>query len=208
MKISRNAILKNVGPLLENAPEKIYGLVARLLDEKELTEAKEAELKRQADAMKSLYDDQKSRFQEAVRENGVLTRLLEELRGKVESLNLNCARFKAKFEEAIGRIGQLEDALADAKEEKVEAVNHNRELQEKLEHAMEEKGRLDSIVKGLQEQIVLGNKDRFGHASEKSSELFRNTGMDADPLEEDAPCDSGNTERCVRTQVPSMFLWI
>ena len=117
MKISRNAILKNAGPLLENAPEKIYGLVARLLDEKELTEAKEAELKRQADAMKSLYYDQKGRFQEAVRENGVLTRLPGGLRGKVESLTLDCARFKAKFEEAIGRIGQLEDALADAREE-------------------------------------------------------------------------------------------
>ena len=128
MKISRDAILKNVGSLLENAPEKIYGLVARLLDEKELTEAKEAELKRQADAVKSLYDDQKSRFQEAVRENGVLTRLPGGLRGKVESLTLDCARFKAKFEEAIGRIGQLEDALADAEEEKVEAASHNREL--------------------------------------------------------------------------------
>ena len=77
----------------------------------------------------------------------------------------------------------------DAQEEKVDAINNNRELQEKLEHALEEQERPGSMVKGVAGADCPWKQGPVRTASEKASVLFRNIETDADPLEENAPCD-------------------
>ena len=189
MEISRNAFLENVGALLHEAPEKVLELCSRLFDSKEKCESREAELRKQINVIRSMYESREQEFRDTYRENERLDKLLVELRGKLESMNRECVRLEKCYEDAQERIVQLEDALAGALQEKVEAVHNGRALQERLDAALEEKEQLDDRVRRLQEQISLGNKDRFGHTTEKTSELCRNKGMEGDPLAEDAPCD-------------------
>ena len=90
----------------------------------------------------------------------------------------------------------IEDRYKELEVRYVDAVNSGKQMLDKYDAVVSENKILDNKVRHLQEQIMLGNKDRVGATTEKTSKLFAGDLAEGVTLNEDIPASGESGEVC------------
>ena len=151
------------------------------------------ELRRQNEAQAVLYREVLGRCMAAEKDVAFYKKNFADHENRFARLNESYTEIQAKHEKAMGEISLLKQANAELTNRMVEAVETDRKTGEKLKEAEEETKRLHARICALQDQISLGNRDRYGATSEKTDAIFSRTEEEKDPIDEGANQDSENT---------------
>ena len=185
MSNDRNAFAEKLKRLM-NKPQLLLQMCMEEHEARVRAEQRAHELERQCEAQAVIYRDLKGEHAALEKEAAFSRKALAGYEAKLAAATETGADFRKRYEAAAGENDLLKQANRELTERFADAVETGRKTQEKLEEAQAENRGLQEKVKALQEQVTLGNRDRFGSGSEKTTAVFGRTGAEADPLDEQA----------------------
>lgn len=171
---------------LSDKPNTVIRLCMEQYDARAAAEQKLLEMKNQWKAQEELYRKLQGNYAALVKESAGYRDFFSGYEARLASMTETYEDMRKRYEAAAGENDLLREANTELTRKYVDTVEAGRSTQQKLETALQENRELHSRILALQEQIKLGNRERFGAGTEKTSAFFGKTEPDKDPLDESA----------------------
>ena len=171
---------------LSDRPHIIIRICLEQYDARADAERRYRELERQSEAREELYRKLNGKYAVLAKESARYRECFSGYESRIASMTQINADIRKRYEATAGENDLLKEANTELTKKFVDAVEAGRKTQEKLETAQSEIHGLHTRILALQEQIKLGNRDRFGSGTEKTSAVFTGPETDHDPLDESA----------------------